>query len=103
MAVNPDILAYGQVVVEVAENIRRDMAKVEAEVDRGMARLERKEAELKITADDRAAVNKFRKAQKDIAAAEEARRKASTDGEKRAANARYANAIGRLKAVENAT
>lgn len=101
MAVNPDILAYGQVVVEVAENIRRDMAKVEAEVDRGMARLERKEAELKITADDRAAVNKFRKAQKDIAAAEEARRKASTDGEKRSANARYANAVGRLKNIEN--
>ncbi len=102
MGVNPDILAYGKVVIEVAENIQRDMAKVEAEVERGLKRLDRKEAELKITADDRSFVNKLRKAQKDAVEASEAREKALTDVEKRSANARYANAKGRLKGLENA-
>lgn len=92
LGVNPDIIAHGKVVIDIAENIQRDMAKVEADVERGLRRLERKEAELKLSVDDRAFVNGLRRAQAQAFKAEQDMASASDARERKNAKARLARA-----------
>lgn len=46
-----EILGHGKIIVEVEQNVRRELAEAEAQFDRTMAKLDRKEAELKLAID----------------------------------------------------
>jgi chemotaxis protein histidine kinase CheA len=95
-----EILGHGKIVVEVDSNVGRELKEVEAQFDRTMAKLDRKEAELRLGADTSEFYAKLRKAQADKERWEHERATATLDVDARKANAGFANATRRLKQYE---
>lgn len=95
-----DTVAEGRVVLRVDENVRAELAKAEAAFDRTMAKLDGKEAELRLNADTKEFYAKFRKAQEDLDRWEHEKATAELDVDSRRANAGIANAKRRLQEYE---
>jgi hypothetical protein len=95
-----EILGHGKIVVEVDSNVGRELKEVEAQFDRTMAKLDRKEAELRLGANTSEFYAKLRKAQADKERWDRERATATLDVDIRKANAGFANASRRIKQYE---